>query len=75
MFVREQHSMELHHGNAVLDRQIELEHEEVESCELELGQRRFAVGRFDDDHVLVLDQRAERMTHVVALVGHQHPPT
>lgn len=56
--------MKLHDGDAVLEREVELEHEEVDAAELELGQRALAIGRLADGYALLFDQRAQRVPDV-----------
>ena len=63
--------MRLHDRDAILQREVELEHEKVEARALELCERFLAVGRFGDDHVIGLGQRAQHMPDARALVRDQ----
>ena len=47
-FMRKQQPVQLHHRNAVLQRKIELQDEQIEARPLERDERRFTIGNLDD---------------------------
>ena len=74
VLVCEQHAIELHHGHAVLDRQVELQHQQVEAPALQRGECFVAVSRFDHRDSFRLDQRTQHVADRAQAVRNQHAP-